>query len=62
MSNEKKAKAKLESGMYECVHIGGVRDGKTDVYHSSTASTLQDKGLLKVGKRIDKYIPKTMKQ
>ncbi len=46
---------KLESGMYNCIMK---KSGEKRVYHSSTAGTLQDKGLLTVGKKIKKYIPK----
>lgn len=60
--SEKKASAKLKPGMYECTHTAGVRIGKKDVFHSSTAETLQKKGLLEVGKCIENYVPKTMKQ
>jgi hypothetical protein len=61
MSDAKK-KTELASGMYECEMLKGPKKGETMVYHSSTASTLQDKGFLKVGKKIKKYVPKTMKK
>ena len=52
----------LESGMYECERIKGVSKGEKVVYHSSTAETLQEKGWIKVGKKIKEYVPATMKK
>lgn len=52
----------LESGMYECEHLKGLRKGEKDIYHSSTAETLQNKGFVKVVKKIKEYIPATMKK
>lgn len=63
MANENKSGTKeLQSGMYDCVKVGGKRDGEKVIYHSSTAETLAKKGLIKVGKRIKKYVKSTMRQ
>lgn len=46
---------KLDKGMYNCVNK---KTKEKVVYHSSTAETLRDKGLITVGSKIKKYIPK----
>jgi hypothetical protein len=55
-------KKKLEPGMYNCKKKGGKFDGEEVVYHSSTAETLRDKGLIVVGKRIKEYYSPTHKR
>ena len=60
MSDSKKVK--LENGMYECEKLSGTYKGEKAIYHSSTAQTLSDKGLVKVGKKIKEYVPATMKK
>ena len=45
----------LETGMYNCVNL---KTKEKVIYHSSTAQTLRDKGLITVGNKIKKYIPK----
>jgi len=59
MSNEKK---KLEPGMYNCEKITGNFKGEKVIYHSSTAETLEKKGLIKIGTKIKVHVPKTMKK
>ncbi len=62
MASEKKSKKDLTSGMYECEKIIGLYKGDVVVYHSSTAQVLEEKGFIKILKKIKTYIPKTMKQ
>lgn len=63
MSDEKKSKSKkLSNGMYDCERITGKYKGEKVVYHSSTAQTLEEKGHIKVLKKIKKYMPETMKK
>jgi hypothetical protein len=55
----------LEEGMYNVEFSkdsGSYKKGDKAVYHSSTAETLQKKGLVKVEGKIKVYIPKTMKK
>ena len=60
---EKKPQGKkLEAGMYNCEKITGNFKGDKVVYHSSTAETLQAKGLIKVLGKIKVYKPKTIKE
>ena len=59
MSESSKKKTPLENGMYNC-QMTGTKEKR--VYHSSTAETLQDKGLLKVLDKIEEYVSKTMKK
>lgn len=61
MSEAKESKV-LEKGMYECEKLVGDFKGEKVVYHSSTAQTLSDKKIVKVLKRIDNYVPATMKK
>lgn len=50
--------AKLKSGMYNCTTV----NGEAKVYHSSTIDAVAGtKAELKVGKRLEKYIPKGAK-
>ncbi len=51
MGNEKK----LTKGMWNCTNIA---TGEKVVYHSSTAQTLLDKGIVTVGKKVKVYVPK----
>jgi hypothetical protein len=48
-------KKQLEEGMYNCT-VKATKEDK--VYHFSTAQTLLDKGIITVGKKIKKYVPK----
>jgi hypothetical protein len=59
MSDVKKEVKKLEPGMYHCKKLTGQFKGEEVVYHSSTAQTLKDKGLVSVGKRIKDYFSPT---
>lgn len=49
----------LDPGMYNCVVL---KTKEKKVYHSSTAQTLQQKGIVKVNSKIEVHIPKTMKE
>jgi len=60
-ATKSKSKA-LENGMYECEKLTGTYKGDRAIYHSSTAETLQTKGLVKVIKKIKNYVPATMKK
>jgi len=62
MSTDKK---KPTTGMFEVKFLidnGANKKGMTEVYHASTAHTLEEKGIVKIVKAIKKYIPKTMKR
>jgi hypothetical protein len=57
-----KSKKALETGMYECEKLTGLYKGDKAIYHSSTAETLQAKGIVKVVKKLKNYTPATMKK
>lgn len=59
MSNESKSSKDLAAGMYNCTVI---KTKEEKIYHSSTAQTLRDKGIVKVGTKVKEYRPKTMKE
>lgn len=54
-----------QTGMFQVEFLktdGANVKGEKEIYHASTANTLEDKGLVKILKEMKKYIPKTMKQ
>jgi hypothetical protein len=60
MSTKKKT-----TGMFECEFIkelGSHKKEDKEIYHASTANTLEAKGFIKIVKEIKKFVPKTMKQ
>lgn len=60
--SEAKSSKDLENGMYEVEFLSGSRKGEVEVYHSSTAESLQGKNLVKVGKLIKNYQPRAAKK
>lgn len=57
-------KKELEPGMYNVVFTDKLkhRKGDKEVYHSSTAQILADKGVVEVKDKIEEYIPKGAKK
>ncbi len=54
-----------KKGMWNCKFIktiAGAKIGKEVIYHASTANTLEKKGIVEIIDRVQKYIPKTMKE
>jgi len=56
------AENKKGSGYWECTLKKGPSKGETEVYHKSTADTLEKKGWLKKEKELDKYVPRHVKK
>ena len=62
---EAKTKKELTPGMYNVEFIKDVGSnvkGTKAIYHSSTAQTLSDKGLIKIVDKIEVYFPKAAKK
>ena len=58
------SKKNLESGMYNVKFtndFGSYKKGDKAIYHSSTAQTLRDKGVITVDGKIAKFVPKAAK-
>ena len=58
MSETKKSTKLDTTGMYNCTVVA---TGEDKIYHASTAQTLLDKKVIKIGSKIKKYIPKGAK-
>lgn len=65
MSDAKSNLKAPEKGMWNVEYIkdlGGNKKGTECIYHSSTATTLEAKGWIKIVSEVKVHVPKTMKK